>query len=227
MWKVDFHTHTCFSPDSLTSPEELVAAARQRGLQRVVVTDHNVLAGALAAHALAPDLVIVGEEIMTSEGEILAAFVKEEVPAGLSPEETIARLQAQDAFISVSHPFDRFRAGHWLPEVLVRILPFVDAIEGYNARIMWPGSNWMARRFAAGQLLPVTAGSDAHAAFEIGQACLVLPPFSDARTLRRSMQSARPQGCWSPYWVHGFSRYAKRQKKRRQDCRSKWRAPQA
>ncbi len=79
----------------------------------MVVTDHNTIAGARAAQELDPELVIVGEEIKTTRGEILAFFVSEEVPAGLTPQETIARLKDQGAFISVSHPFDIYRGGHW------------------------------------------------------------------------------------------------------------------
>lgn len=208
MWQVDFHTHTIFSPDSLTRPDALVAAARRRGLQRVVVTDHNTIQGALAAQKIAPDLVIVGEEIMTTAGEILAVFVREEVPPGLTPAEAIARLRAQDAFISLSHPFDRMRKGHWDEEVLKAVLPQVDAIEGFNARMMWPGGNRRAQIWAAARQIPLTAGSDAHAAFEIGRGRLALPPFTDADSLRRSVTQASLLGRWSPYWVHLSSRYA-------------------
>ena len=112
-FSVEFHCHTIFSKDSLTSPRKLVETSRRRGIDRVVVTDHNTTAGALAAQALDPELVIVGEEIMTTRGEILAAFVTEEILPFLSPQETIRRLREQGAFISVSHPFDRLRNGAW------------------------------------------------------------------------------------------------------------------
>jgi predicted metal-dependent phosphoesterase TrpH len=59
MFSVDFHTHTSASKDSLTSPERLIRLARRHGLDRVVVTDHNTIAGALAAHVLDPELVIL------------------------------------------------------------------------------------------------------------------------------------------------------------------------
>ncbi len=145
---VEFHSHTNASKDSLTSPADLIAAARRKGIDRLIITDHNTIAGARAAQALDSELVIVGEEIMTTRGEILAAFVTEEVPPYLSPEETIQRLKDQGAFISVSHPFDRMRSGAWKEEDLLEILPFVDAIEVYNSRCMLPGFNRAAKRFA-------------------------------------------------------------------------------
>ena len=106
MLSVEFHCHTVFSKDSLTSPQKLVDTCRRKGIDRVVVTDHNTIAGARAAQKLDPERVVVGVEIMTTRGEILAAFVKDEIPARLSPQETIKRLREQNAFISVSHPFD-------------------------------------------------------------------------------------------------------------------------
>jgi predicted metal-dependent phosphoesterase TrpH len=162
---VDFHCHTAFSKDSLTSPEELVKTAHHHGLQRVVVTDHNTIAGAQAAFLLDPELIIAGEEIKTSHGEILAAYVTEEIPRDLTPREVINRLRDQGAFISISHPFD-IRSGAWALEDLLEITPLVDAIEVFNSRCMKPGANKMALLFAQNHNLPGTAGSDAHAAFE-------------------------------------------------------------
>src|SRR5690349_15182195 len=99
MFNVEFHCHTIFSEDSLTQPADLVKTCRRKGINRVVVTDHNSIEGARAAQALDPELVIVGEEILTTRGEILAAFVQEQIPALLSPQETIRRLKDQGAFI--------------------------------------------------------------------------------------------------------------------------------
>lgn len=211
-WHFETHCHTFASPDSLASPQAVVEAARRRGLHKLAITDHNTIAGALIAYALAPDLVVVGEEVMTQEGELLAFFVREEVPAGLPAEEAIARLRAQGAVISVSHPFDRLRSGHWRPEALQRILPLVDAIEGFNARCMWPGANRQALAWARRHQMPITVGSDAHHPLEVGRVRLVLPPFHDAESLRWALRQATWQGRASGWWVHLLSRYAKGRK---------------
>ena len=176
---IDFHTHTSVSKDSLTSPRDFIRIAQRKKLDRVVVTDHNSIAGALATQALDPERIVVGEEIMTTKGEILAAFVTEEIPRGLSPLEAIKRLRDQGAFISVSHPFDSWRNGAWKLEDLLEITPFVDAIEVLNARCTNAVDNQKAAEFALQHHLPGTAGSDAHAAFELGKARLVLPEFTD------------------------------------------------
>lgn len=211
--RVDFHCHTIASKDSLTGFETLIATAHRKGLDRVVITDHNSIAGALAAHALDPDLVIVGEEIMTTRGEILAAFVREEVPRGLSPQETIHRLRDQGAFISVSHPFDSWRSGAWRLEDLLEIAPLVDAIETFNARCLSAEENRRAQVFARQQGLPGTAGSDAHAACELGRAVLVLPPFTDADGLREVVGQGEVRARLSPFWVHFVSSYARWRKR--------------
>jgi predicted metal-dependent phosphoesterase TrpH len=213
MFSVDFHTHTSASKDSLTSPKQLIQVARRRGLDRVVVTDHNVINGALVAHALDPELVIIGEEILTTCGEILAVYVIEEIPPGLLPQEAIRRLRNQGAFISVSHPFDAWRSGAWRLADLMEIAPSVDAIEIFNARCMLPGGNHHATKFAHINAIPGTAGSDAHTANELGAAKLVLPQFTGPNELRKVILEGKVKGGMSPFWVHFFSRYAHSHKK--------------
>jgi predicted metal-dependent phosphoesterase TrpH len=213
MVSVDFHCHTIFSKDSLTRPESLIAACHHRRLDRVVITDHNTIAGALAASALDPELVIIGEEIMTTRGEILASYVTDEIHPGLSPQETIKRLHGQGAFISISHPFDFSRGGAWKLEDLLEITPLVDAIEVFNARSITPGSNKRASEFAHRYNLAGTAGSDAHAAFELGAATMVMPQFSGPDELRIVIREGKVHGHLSPFWVHFYSRYAHLHKK--------------
>ena len=211
-FRLEFHCHTKASHDSLVTPGKLVAACRRKGIDRVAVTDHNTIEGALAAKQLAPEMVIVGEEILTNRGELLAAFVKEEIPAGLSPQETIRRLREQEAFISVSHPFDAIRSGSWELKDLEEIAPLVDAIEIFNSRCMLPIINWQAQAFAQQYGLPGTAGSDAHSTWEVGRAVLILPQFEGADGLRVAIKEAKVRGRMSPYWVHFLSRYASMRK---------------
>lgn len=208
MLTIEFHCHTIASKDSLTRPDVLVGTARKKGLDRLVVTDHNSIQGALAAQKLDPELIIVGEEIMTTRGELLAAFVQEEIPAGLSPEEAIRRLKDQGAFISVSHPYDTHRKGGWKEADLLEIIPHVDAIEVFNSRCMDPRFNQRAQDFARQHNLAGTVGSDAHAAFEIGRSVMVLEPFANADGLRKVIRGAELKPRLSSPLVHFASRYA-------------------
>lgn len=205
---VELHCHTCYSPDSLMRPAQLVRLARRRGLDRLAVTDHNTIQGALACAKLDPALVIVGEEILTTEGELLAYFVEQEVPAGLTPAAALGALKSQGACISVSHPFDRHRKGAWSLEALDRIRPHVDAIEGFNARAISERPNQRAAAYAAEHGLLQTAGSDAHAGLEVGRGTLRTPPFEDADGMRAALADCQRVGDRSPAWVHLLSRWA-------------------
>lgn len=178
-WRVELHSHSLWSKDSLTRFERIIALCKQRNIDRIALTDHNTADGALAFQKIAPELVIVGEEIMTSQGELLAYFVQETVPAGLSPEETILRLRDQGAVISVSHPFDRLRGGAWDEADLLRIKDLVDAVEIFNARCVFPADNERSEVFAAEHGLCGTAGSDAHIAVEYGTTLTLMRPFED------------------------------------------------
>jgi len=207
--RIDFHCHSNYSRDSLTKPEMLVKMCLRKGLDRIVVTDHNTIEGALEAQRLDPIHIIVGEEIMTTRGELLAVCVQESIPAGLHPLETIQRLRDQGAFISISHPFDQMRNGSWSVNDILSILPYVDAIEGFNARIMTNDANNKALIFAKEHNLAITAGSDAHAAFELGTASIWLNPFNDVDELKINIKNGILASKRSPWWVHLISSYAK------------------
>ena len=208
MLKLEFHCHTCASKDSLARPADLIRAARRKGIDHLVITDHNSIKGARAAQLLDAELVIVGEEIMTTKGELLAAFVQEEIPAYLTPQETIKRLKEQGAFISVSHPFDELRKGSWQEKNLLEILPDVDAVEVFNSRCMLPRFNRLAREFAERYNIAGTVGSDAHAVFEVGRSMLLLDQFDGPDGLRRVIRKAGIKARRSPWWFHFVSRYA-------------------
>ncbi|HET7770396.1 MAG TPA: PHP-associated domain-containing protein [Chloroflexota bacterium] len=221
--KLDLHAHTGHSKDSLLPAAELLLAAASRGISALAVTDHDTLAGALQAAALAERQpkrfggirVIAGSEVMTSEGEIIGLYLREDVPRGLTPEETIERMRAQDAFVLVPHPFDRIRRSRLTVAALHRVAHLVDAIEGLNARTTLGSDNRAAQRFATERNLLITAGSDAHVAREAGTAYVeiqgALP--EDARALSEQLRAARLGGGLSAPMVHVYSKLATWRKK--------------
>src|SRR5688572_32124152 len=89
---IDLHCHTSASFDCLARPADVVRAAADRGLTHLVVTDHDRIDGALAARDAAPVglTVIVGEEIRTSGGDIIAAVLVIAVAPGMSAVEIVA-----------------------------------------------------------------------------------------------------------------------------------------
>ena len=212
MIRVELHCHTYHSIDSLMLYEEILERIDRKGIDRIAITDHNSIKGALELAQLAPDRVIVGEEVKTTAGELLGYFVKEEVPKGLPPKDAIQALREQDAFISVAHPFDRERASHWDENVLSELLPSIDAIEVFNSRIMYANANKLAEAFASQHGMLHTAGSDAHTVREIGQATITCPNFHDAASMREAFKQGQIQAKRSRIWVHfssGRARYKK------------------
>jgi predicted metal-dependent phosphoesterase TrpH len=207
--KVDFHVHTCYSRDSLTSLETIIETCWRRGLDKAGITDHNTIAGALALREMAPELVIVGEEIKTPAGEFIAYFLEEEIPRGLSPQEAIARIRAQGGVVGVSHPLDRLRREAMRWANLMQIIDQVDVLEAFNARAIFPADNRRAEELARQRGLPVTAGSDAHAACEIGQAYMEMPPFNGKEEFMQSLVQGQIVGRLSAPWLHLSSTYAK------------------
>ncbi|MFP5342590.1 MAG: PHP domain-containing protein, partial [Candidatus Limnocylindria bacterium] len=98
---IDLHCHTSASFDCLSRPRDVVAAASARGLTHLVVTDHDRIDGALEARdAAPPDLtVIIGEEIRTTEGDLVCAFIERAIPPGRSALDTIAAVREQGGLV--------------------------------------------------------------------------------------------------------------------------------
>lgn len=214
VWKVELHSHTTYSKDSLVKLDALQAICRDRGIERLAITDHNRARAALEMARTYPMLIIPGEEIMTSRGELLAWYIREEVPANLSPKETIRRLRDQGAVIGVAHPFDRHRSGAWEKNELDAIVDYVDAIEILNARCVHQEDNLLAQAYAEEHGKLMTAGSDAHTSREYGRGLNLLPPFSNnAEGFKQALASATYEFKKSGIGVHFSSSYAKYLKK--------------
>ena len=208
--RVDFHVHTTTSFDSGIEPERLVGLVPERGLDAVAVTDHNAIGGAFELRDLEPPfLVIVGEEIDTAEGEVMGLFLAEEIPPGLTPEETIAGIRDQGGVVVVPHPFDRFRSSAIRQSALERIAGEIDAIEGYNARNVLGADDKEAIAWAAGHDVPLVAGSDSHTDYEVGRAWAELPDFDDAQGLLAALASSRPSVRRSHPGVHVVTKVRK------------------
>ncbi len=213
-WRVDLHSHTYVSPDSLTDPRDLIERAREVGLAKLAVTDHNTIEGALEAHALAPDLIIVGQEIDTAwGGELIAYFVTEQIPRGLHPEEAIALLRRQGAVISISHPLDRLRGSAMGEKHTLALIDHVDALEVFNARCLLAADNERAAELAAQHGKLGTAGSDGHTLPEIGAAYVELPPFkANPEAFLASLAKGKAHGHLTGVMPHVRSTLAKRKK---------------
>lgn len=175
--KADFHMHTHFSPDSETDPDKLVKRCLKVGLELIAVTDHNTIEGALKVKDLAPFPVIIGEEIKTSAGEITGLFLKETIPAGLSPIDTAHRIKDQGGLVSLPHPFDRFRSEVIDGKAIDELIPLLDIVEIFNSRNNLSADDRKAEKFAKEHNLLTSGVSDAHTLMELGRTYVQMPEF--------------------------------------------------
>lgn len=194
---VDLHCHTSASFDSLASPRSVVAAAARRGLTHLAITDHDRIDGALAARAAAPEglNVLVGEEIRTRDGDLIAVFLSKAVPPGMSAADTIAAIHDQGGLVGMPHPFDRFRgslARSAAPRNLEALAASVDWIETWNARLMFGDGNLRAAELARTVGVPGVAVSDAHTAVEVGVAYTAMMGATDSADELRAALTAGP-----------------------------------
>ena len=142
-------------------------------LDYIAITDHNEIAFAQKAKQTHGEAIIVGEEIMTTEGEIIGLFLTEKIKPHLSVYETIKEIKRQKGIVYIPHPFETVRSGI-LQTTLTSIFEDVDIIETFNGRGMFTNKNREVREFIranlgmSGYSTVFAASSDAHCVWGIG-----------------------------------------------------------
>lgn len=168
--KIDMHVHSCYSADSVITPEELVFYAKKRGLDGVAVTDHDNLDGPLKIAAETDFLIIPGIEVRSSDGHILGLNVKEPISAKLSATETVNRIHDAGGIAVACHPVGLFKGG-----LGKRTNSSFDAVEVINSSaVPFRYSVTQSMKIASRLGKPRLAGSDAHYGPEIGCAYTVV-----------------------------------------------------
>lgn len=166
--RVDPHLHTDASYDGHTTPAALLERAREVGLDAVVVTDHDTVAGARSVAELAPEydvVAVVGCEVSTADGHLLAIGVDSAPEPGNPLGETAREIREGGGVAVVPHPFQRSRHG-----AHAAAIESVDGVEVYNAHALTNLRNAQAARFASREGHPPFGGSDAHRPSGIGRA---------------------------------------------------------
>ncbi|CAN5540337.1 hypothetical protein BH20VER1_BH20VER1_01610 [soil metagenome] len=179
--KIDLHTHTFFSGDGVSSPEENIAAAREKGLHGFAITDHNTCdaitylldKGLMREDGQPVDdfLIIPGVEVSTAEGHLLCIGTTMPYLKGKPAREVCELIHERGGLAIPPHPFDLFRAG--IRAETLDVLP-IDALEVFNAATTLRRYNEQAYRYAESRSLPMTAASDAHHSAALGTAYAIL-----------------------------------------------------
>jgi predicted metal-dependent phosphoesterase TrpH len=173
--KADLHIHTTHS-DGVASVSEVLQQVAESDLSLIAITDHDTIAGAREARRLARSFgveVIMGEEVTTQEGHLLALFIEDELPPGRPAAHTIAAVHAQGGLCIAPHPYDWavISLGRWgLRERYGHDWQF-DAIEVFNGSLSGPrrSCNARAQQIAAALGAPTVGGSDSHSLATIGR----------------------------------------------------------
>ena len=196
--RADLHIHTVASDGTATVTEILDHVERQTDLRVIAITDHERIDAAVAARAIAADRglraeVVVGEEVTTLGGHLLALFIDRPIRPYRSLRSTIAAVHDAGGLAIPAHPLVPYPlcAQGWVlrrliddPNAAVR----PDAIETFNPTSL--GRPWHARvvRFADDHRLAHIGNSDAHALDAVGSGWTTFPGVG-AVDLRRAIET--------------------------------------
>ena len=199
MGKADLHIHTIYSWDGTCAVEAVLKqAAHVARLDVIAITDHDEIRGALEAMDLAFRYgieVIPGSEITTADGHLLALFIREKIPAGLSLQETVLRVREKGGLCIVPHP--EARMTHSINRRVLRdalghssVAQTLLGIETFNAGLFDHAANLKAGALAQDLGLSKIGASDSHLLWTIGHGITTFPGRS-AGDLRAAIQNGQ------------------------------------
>jgi len=185
--KADVHIHTTASDGGATAQEVLDYAERHTDLDVIAITDHDTIDGAQEAARLHQEGnyrfdLIVGEEVTSTAGHILALFITKEIPKELPPHETVQLIHAQGGLAIAAHPMLILR--YIDPDMLtangvgadVLMAERFDGVEIINGGPTLGKENARARLLNRSILFRAETGSsDAHIVEAIGKGYTLFP----------------------------------------------------
>lgn len=198
-YKLDLHVHSILSYDAGISAQDLRKALSTGTLDYIAITDHNQIDFAEKMQAEFGEKIIIGEEIMTQEGEVIGLFLKQRIPEGLSLKQTISEIKKQNALVYIPHPFLKFKHGLCEKNISENI-DTIDILEIYNGRSLkgWSAVNKTQRELIKKWAKTPALGSDAHSHLGLGNSFLTIdsvPTRSNLLELlaRAEIKSRRPK----------------------------------
>lgn len=205
--RMDLHLHTEVSHDCQTALRDIPGWMLRTNTRVIAVTDHDQQRGGPELQGIVRDMglddrlsVIPGEEITTTEGELIGLFLKERIAPKQSPEETVRQIKAQGGLVLLQHGFDPLKRYRLRPEATLRIADDIDIVETFNSRLSRHHWNRVAEAWGRTRNLPFSAGSDAHTLHDIGEAW-VETPFRLVHTPADLLAALRA-GVVAGRWTH-------------------------
>lgn len=199
--KFDFHIHSIFSYDSLSTPKSIVRKAKKLGLNGLAITDHNTIKGAIETSKIDKNIeIIIGSEIKTDIGDIIGLFLNEDIKSATF-DCVIDEIREQDGFIILPHPYKTFDN---IPD---QVLDRIDAIEIYNGRIS-DNLNNKARELSVNKKFLFTGGSDAHLVKDVGRVVTIFNSDIGVLTrdnIEKALENCNVVGTESPRYTHYYT----------------------
>ena len=176
-----------FLRDSIITLQDVIELSQRKNIDGVAITDHNTITGALKLKEYVKRRnlnlsVIVGEEVRTLSGDIVALDVDSRIKHGSSVEETLDRVRECNGLAVACHPY----AGNGVGEEMVKTQKFniVETLNSCASR----AANVKAKELARSLGLPGIGGSDAHRPEIFGNA---VTEVTEDRTVRKSVDHRR------------------------------------
>jgi len=200
--QADLHIHTLASDGTSGVREILDFVESRTDLDVIAITDHERIDAAVAARSMARDRglrveVVVGEEVTTLGGHLLALYIERRVRPLRSLRWTIAAIHEQGGLAIPAHPLVPYplcAQGFVLRRLLNDPDPSVhpDGLEAFNPTAL--GRPWHSRvvRFADELGLARVGNSDAHEASAVGTGWTSYPGHT-AADLRRAIEERKTQ----------------------------------
>lgn len=178
MGYADLHIHSVYSHDGTSTISAILKYVADRtDLNVIAITDHDSIAGIREGLLLGPKYgieVIPGCEVSTREGHLLALFINDVVPAGLSLVETVRRVGRMGGVCVAPHPEAKWTSS-LTAECMQRALSepgvanVLVGVETVNGGLVYTRSNLAAMHLAERLDLASVGNSDAHILKMIGQ----------------------------------------------------------
>lgn len=200
-YKIDLHTHSNFSTDGGLREKDYKMLFDKKILDFAAITDHNTIEFAKKIALKFGEKIIVGEEIRAREGEVIGLYLRKNVVSGLSLNETISQIKAQNGIVYIPHPFETLRHGldgNSLREIEEKI----DIIEVFNSRARWRGKADKSESFAKKYNKARSSASDAHCIFGTGHAFAIISKSPTRDTLIELMNNASFKKGYAPLFSY-------------------------
>lgn len=200
-YKIDLHTHSIISRDGGITADQYKQILEKGMLDCVAITDHNDISFARAMQEELGSKIIIGEEITTTDGELVGLFLQEKIPAGLTAQKTVEAIHKQGGLVYLPHPFETLRKG-LQREVVEKLVKEIDIVEVFNARGRFRGKAGEAEAFAQSNSLSPAASSDAHGAVGLGSAFSIVSQMPSKSSLVKLLREGKLQKTYAPLWTY-------------------------